>query len=158
MRRSPALTAAAVLVVAAGAVALQQINGSEPGLVAAPSASRAADTPAPIPPEHMPPPFGDRGIRLPDPGAPPASETAAFCDESNWTRLSESELRPSIDGEGVFRVDATAWDRALAGSRAGLASWMSQCQRDGGPIVIVAHVTGERLATYDPGSGLRPAP
>lgn len=110
-----------------------------------------------IPPEPGPPPFGERGIRLPDPGAPPVSETAALCDESNWARLSETGLRPTSEGAGVFQVDADAWSRALASARAGLASWMSQCQRDGGPIVIVTQTTGERLATYDPEQGLRSA-
>jgi len=116
-------------------------------------ARSAPDIPrAPISTDHMPPPFGERGIREPDPEAPPIDQTAAFCDEDNWPHL---DTVVSKDDAGEFRVDESAWHGTLAGTRANLASWMSLCERNGAPVRIVSADTGDLLATYSPGAGLR---
>ena len=117
--------------------------------------ARVAVAPAPIPPEYMPPPFGERGIVFPAMGDAPASETAAYCDPSNWGQI---DLVVSRSDDGAFWVDEDAWNRELTGSKVGLASWMSQCHRDGAPIEIVAADTGALLATYDARTGLRSHP
>jgi hypothetical protein len=115
--------------------------------------------PVPIPPEHMPPPFGERRIvfpaAFPAMGEAPPSETAAFCDDSNWGQI---DLVVSRTDDGAFWVDEDAWNRELTGSKVGLASWMSQCHGDGAPIEIVAADTGALLATYDTRTGLRSHP
>jgi hypothetical protein len=101
----------------------------------------------------MPAPFGDRRIELPDPDAAPTSETAAFCDAENWGRL---DWVVAQSDDGTFQVDEDAWNRALSASQAGLASWMSICHQNGGPVEIVGASTRALLATYDTRSGLRP--
>jgi len=116
---------------------------------------RLRTNPEPIAAEFQPAPFPPRDIRLPEPGEAPPSETAAFCDEGNWSRL---DLDATPTGGGAFRVDAAAWDRALSGTRAGLASFLSLCRADGGTDTLVAARTDETLATYDPEAGLRIAP
>ena len=113
---------------------------------------RVAESPPPIPPEHMPPPFGDRMIRKPDPMEPAASQTAAFCADENWSRM---DVRVSPGEAGEFRVDPALWNRRLTSTRAGIASWMSLCKGDGQAVRIVAADSGVLLATYDASSGLR---
>jgi hypothetical protein len=129
---------------------LRSDTSSEP---ATPRVSaRVGETLAPIPPEHMPPPFEERMIRKPDPMEPAPSQTAAFCSDENWGRLNA--LVSQGEG-GEFRVDAALWNRSLGSSRAGIASWMSYCKSDGQAVRIVAADSGALLATYDPESGLR---
>ncbi|MBW2295265.1 MAG: hypothetical protein JRG89_10165 [Deltaproteobacteria bacterium] len=131
----------------------------EPEELLALAPAQLAVTPPPIPPEHMPPPFGERRIvfpaMFPRTGEAPPSETAAFCDDSNWGQI---DLVVSRSEGGAFWVDEDAWNRELTGSKVGLASWMSQCHRDGAPIEIVAADTGALLATYDARTGLRSHP
>ena len=158
MRRAAALIGAGLLALAAFAVlrdAPEHPDASAQDAAVAPP--RSAPAPPAIPPEHMPPPFADRNVRLPEPGAPTPSETAAFCAEGNWSRLSESDLRPTPGEDGTLGVDADVWNRTLTATRAGIASWMSQCQANGGRVLIVANTTGDWLATYDPREGLRAA-
>ncbi len=108
---------------------------------------------APEPPDiFLPVPFPGRDIRLPEPGAPKPSETVAYCDDANWRNTDIIVERPAA---GVFAVDESTWQRTPAGTRAGLASWMSQCHRTGAPIEIVSASTGAVLATYDVWEGLR---
>ena len=118
--------------------------------VASPAYTAAA--PPPIPLEYMPPPFEERRIVFPAMGEGPPSQSAAFCDDGNWSRL---DLVVSRSDNGAFWVDEDAWNRELTGSKVGLASWMSQCHGDGAPIEIVAADSGALLATYDARTGLR---
>lgn len=111
--------------------------------------------PPPIPPEYLPPPFEERRIVFPTLGEAAASETAVFCDDGKWSQI---DLVVSRTDDGAFWVDEDAWNRELTGSKVGLASWMSQCYRDGSPIEIVAAETGALLATYDARTGLRSHP
>ena len=99
---------------------------------------------------NMPPPFLERRFDFPAEGEEPPSETASYCADANWSRM---ELLVGRSDSGAFRVDEAAWDRALTGSKAGLASWMSQCHESGAAIEIVAAESGRKLATYDPQSG-----
>lgn len=98
------------------------------------------------------PPMLDRKIMPPDENAPPPSQTAAFCDDANWKNV---DIVVGRTADGGFRVDQSQWDRAGLGSKAGFASWMSQCHGMGLVVEIVAAETGRRLAVYDPSSGLR---
>lgn len=116
---------------------------------AAPAAAPTAEGEIPL--RFMPPPFERRRIVLPVEGAPLPSETAAYCEDSNWAKVDFVVGRTEA---GRFRVNEAAWNRALLGSKAGLASWMSQCLDDGSAIEIVAAESGRRLAVYDPRSGL----
>ena len=151
------MRSALALATAVGAIAVAALlygqESAEPEPESAPKLAppHASATPAPIPPDHMPPPFEDRKVEKPDPAAPLPPETAAFCDDRNWRRLDLAATR-SADAE--YRIDEAAWNRALASAKTGLASWMSQCHQGGGPVTIVADSTGRRLATYDPQSGL----
>ena len=99
---------------------------------------------------NMPPPFLERRLDFAAEGEEPPSETAAYCADANWSRM---ELLVGRSDSGAFRVDEGAWDRALTGSKAGLASWMSQCHEAGSAVEIVAAESGRKLATYDPQSG-----
>lgn len=102
--------------------------------------------------ENLPAPFGERRIMPPDENEPMPSETAAYCDEGNWSRM---ELLVGRSTDGAFRVDQDAWGRALTGYQVGLANWMSLCHQEGEPIKIVAAESGALLATYDTRAGLR---
>jgi len=152
----------------ATAIALYALRDSTPASVEseempALAPAQLAVAPTPIPPEHMPPPFGERRIvfpamfptMFPTTGEAPPSETAAFCDDSNWGQI---DLVFSRTDGGAFWVDEDAWNRELTGSKVGLASWMSQCHGDGAAIEIVAADTGALLATYDAQTGLRSHP
>lgn len=104
-----------------------------------------------IAPEFMPAPFEDRMIRLPEPGAPPPSQTASLCSEENENRMKALVSR----GSGQqFVVDSAAWRSSLTSTRAGIASWVSLCEGDGGAIDIVASGSGLLLATYHTQTGL----
>lgn len=150
------LVALLCTLVLAGGLWLLLAPGNEPGATTARGPARVAQAVAPIPPEHMPPPFGERKIRQPDPEEPAPSQTAAFCATEKWSRM---DLLVSQSDAGEFRVDPVAWSRNLTGSRAGIASWMSTCRRDGRAVRIVAADSGILLATYDRRSGLRtPSP
>jgi len=116
------------------------------------SPPRLRTEPEPIPVEFMPAPFPSRNVQRPDPRQPPPSETAAYCDERNWSRLDLGTTRVR---NGEFRVDEAAWNRALTETKAGLASFLSLCHADGGTITLIAAVSGETLASYHPASGLR---
>jgi hypothetical protein len=127
-----------------------EVDTSDPteppgGLAAIPS----MDETAPL--RFMPPPFGERNIDFMADGEPPRSETANYCADANWSRM---DLLVGRRDDGAFRVDEAGWDRALTGSKAGLANWMSQCHEQGAAIEIVAAKSGQSLATYDPRSGL----
>jgi hypothetical protein len=98
------------------------------------------------------PPMLDRKIMPPDENTPPPSQTKAFCDDANWKNV---DMVVGRTADGGFRVDQSQWDRAGLGSKAGFASWMSQCHGKGLVVEIVAAETGRRLAVYDPSSGLR---
>lgn len=118
---------------------------------AASSEVASANTIAEEPKMFLPAPFKRRVIVPPVEGEPLPSQTAGYCDESNWKKV---DLIVGRTADGGFRVDEAAWDRAMLGSKAGLATWMSQCHEEGSAIEIVAAESGRRLATYDPRSGL----
>ena len=125
----------------------------------APSQPQAALAPArvdggqqPIAPEYMPAPFEDRMIRRPEPGTPPSSQTASLCSDENGDRMKALVSR---GGGRQFVVDSVTWRSSLASTRAGIASWVSLCEGDGGAIDIIASGSGLLLATYDTQSGLR---
>jgi hypothetical protein len=103
----------------------------------------------------LPAPFGQRRIVFLEEGESPPSETAAFCDDSNWRQV---DLVISGIDEGEFRVDHDVWNKQLTGTKVGFANWMSQCYRDGGPIEIIAAQSGARLAAYDARTGLQTFP
>jgi hypothetical protein len=149
--RSGLVVAAAAVTLAALVVAYR-FEPSEPAPATPLVPARVSASPEPIPPEHMPPPFRERDVQRPDPEAPAPSETAAFCDESQWSGL---DLVVGQNADGEFRVDIAAWERALTDTKAGIANWMSLCRRDGGAVTIVGDATGATLATYDPTTGLR---
>jgi hypothetical protein len=98
---------------------------------------------------------GSRRIEMPQPGAAPPGPRAAFCDERHWSRTGVDVFD---NGGGEFLVDQQAWESRLTTTRAGLASWMSECRRGGESVTIVARGSGAVLATYDPRSGLRSPP
>lgn len=104
-----------------------------------------------VPEMLMPPPFGERGIAPLAPGETPPSQTAAYCDDSNWKKVDVIVGRTE---SGEFRVDEATWNRTGLGSKAGLANWMSLCHENGSTIEIVAADSGRTLAIYDPSSGL----
>jgi len=113
---------------------------------------RAEAPQQPIAPEDMPAPFEGRMIRKPEPGAPQPSQTASLCSDENGNRMKALVSRSS---GRQFAVDSAAWRLSLASTRAGIASWASLCEGDGGAIDIVASGSGLLLATYDTQSGLR---
>ncbi len=121
-------------------------------LQAALAPARIGRAEPPLPPEYMPAPFEDRMIRRPEPGAPRPSQTASLCSEENGERMKALVSRGS---DRQFVVDPAAWRASLASTRAGIASWVSLCEGDGGTIDIIASGSGQFLATYDAQSGLR---
>lgn len=59
-------------------------------------------------------------------------------------------------GDNEVTVDPGAWERRTLQTRVGMASWMSKCWFDRGPLLVRSR-NGEPLATYDPTRGFRPA-
>jgi hypothetical protein len=78
----------------------------------------------------------------------------SFCDERSWSSLP---FEVSIGSEGEFFVDVNEWEHTGSSTRAGLASWISECQGGGQAIRILATGAGTLLAEYDSSSGLRMA-
>lgn len=104
------------------------------------------------PTELLPAPFKERSMLPPVEGEPQPFEAAAFCDEANWLRLDVIVERTQ---QGAFAVEEKMWNAALTSSRVGIASWMSRCHEAGAPIKIVSASSGDLLASYAAGSGLR---
>lgn len=72
------------------------------------------------------------------------------------TDLCKTMSRPDLverSAPGEVFVGHEAWERRTTSARVGLASWMSKCLQEGGPVRIRATGSGRLLATYDPSSG-----